>query len=197
MTRLGTIRHSLLLALALALALTLALPQTTARGDEGHAHSPSDQQPIIEQMRQMHEGHDHGHDFEIMDHMEADEMRRLMAFMTDVGLALPPMDSRRGRQLFLNSGCVVCHSVNGVGGAIGPSLNAADMPRPMNAFEFAARMWRGAPAMAQMQQDLLGEIIALDGQDLADLIAFAHDETEQTAVDATQIPERYRALILQ
>jgi hypothetical protein len=66
----------------------------------------------------------------------------------------------------------------------------------MNAFEFAARMWRGAPAMAQMQEDLLGQVIDLDGQDLADLVAFAHDETEQHQLTAEQIPARYRELIL-
>jgi mono/diheme cytochrome c family protein len=107
------------------------------------------------------------------------------------------MDSHRGRELFLKKGCVICHSVNNVGGAIGPSLNAADMPEPMNAFEFAARMWRGAPAMAQMQQDLLGEFVSLTGQDLADLVAFAHDETEQRKLKNERIPKPYRELIVQ
>ena len=141
MTISETRRYSLLLGVVLA----LALPQPAARSDEGHAHGPTDQQDMIEQMRQMHEGHEHGHDFEAMEQMTPEEMRRVMALMTDIGLAIPPMDSHRGRQLFLERGCVVCHAVNDVGGVVGPSLNAADMPRPMNAFEFAARMWRGAP----------------------------------------------------
>jgi len=108
---------------------------------------------------------------------------------------LPPMDSEHGREVFLDKGCIVCHSVNGVGGEIGPSLNAADMPQPMNAFEFAARMWRGAPVMAEMQQDLLGEMINLTGQDLADIVAFTHDEVEQAELSSSQIPDKYRDLI--
>jgi mono/diheme cytochrome c family protein len=115
--------------------------------------------------------------------------------MHEIGVAMPPMDAQRGRHIFVEKGCVACHSVNGVGGDLGPSLNAADMPRPMNTFEFAARMWRGARAMTELQEDLLGEVISLDGQDLADLIAFAHDEAEQAKLTEDQIPERFHSLI--
>ena len=34
----------------------------------------------------------------------------------------------------------------------------------MNSFEFVARMWRGARAMTELQEELLGEVISLDGQ---------------------------------
>jgi mono/diheme cytochrome c family protein len=107
------------------------------------------------------------------------------------------MDSGRGRVLFLEKGCVACHAVNGVGGDVGPTLDAADLPEPMNVFEFAARMWRGAAAMTAMQEAQFGEVVALDGQELADIIAFAHDETEQSKLTAEQIPERYRDALAQ
>jgi cytochrome c551/c552 len=191
-------RHlSTLCAFVLGVALAAGLPSSPARGDEGHGHGAVDQKEMLEMMKKMHGGHDHGHDFEAMEAVSAEDMGRVMGLMMEIGLALPPMDSHRGRELFLEKGCVVCHAVNKVGGAVGPSLNAADMPQPMNAFEFAARMLRGAPAMAQMQQDLLGQVINLDGQDLADLVAFAHDEAEQHELTAEQIPARYRELILQ
>lgn len=48
------------------------------------------------------------------------------------------------------------------------------------------------PAMVAMQQDFLGQVISLSGQDLADLVAFAHDEAE---LEVEQIPEGYRELI--
>lgn len=176
---------------SLALLVSAPLPLV---GDEGHEEP--DQQEMLERMKQMHKEHQHGHDFEAMEHMSPADMRRMMATMMDIGLALPPMDSHRGRELFLQKGCVVCHAVNGVGGAVGPALNAADMPEPMNAFEFAARMWRGAPAMVQMQQDMLGDVIELSGQDLADLVAFAHDEAEQRELEPDQIPARYRDLVV-
>jgi len=128
---------------------------------------------------------------------ETDDARRMETLMMDVGLVLLPMDSRRGRELFVDKGCVVCHSVNGVGGTVGPALNAAGMPKPMNTLEFAARMWRGAVEMIQLQQDVLGQQIDLSGQDLADLIAFAHDESEQKRLTEDQVPEHLRDLILE
>lgn len=176
----------------LGVALLMGAPPSSW-SDEGH---DDDRQDTLEQMKKMHKEHEHGHDFEAMEHVSPADMQRMMAAMMDIGLALPPMDSHRGRALFLEKGCVVCHAVNGVGGAVGPSLNAADMPEPMNAFDFAARMWRGAPAMVQMQEDMLGEVVALSGQDLADLIAFAHDEAEQRELEAEQIPTQYRDLVV-
>lgn len=171
----------------LILGAALALP---ALADEGHGKAS-----MAEQMREAHAEHEHGHDFEAMEHMSPEEMDRMMAAMADLGLAMPPMDSAHGRELFVERGCIVCHQVNGVGGAIGPALDASDMPKPMNAFDFAARMWRGAPAMTQMQEALLGETIELSGQELADIIAFAHDEAEQKTLSADAIPERFRDLI--
>jgi mono/diheme cytochrome c family protein len=149
----------------------------------------------LDELRKLHQGHAHGHDFESMQEMSPEQQARVMALMHEIGVAMPPMDSRHGRQLFLEKGCVACHAVNGVGGDLGPDLDAADMPRPMNAFEFAARMWRGAPAMAALQQDLLGEVVSLEGQDLADLVAFAHDAEEQSHLTDDQVPERFRKII--
>jgi mono/diheme cytochrome c family protein len=181
--------------LTLAFTLVAGVALSSAWADAGHSEGPAEHQETLEQLKETHSKHEHGHDFEAMEEVSAEDTQRLMGLMADIGLALPPLDSHRGRELFVNKGCVVCHVVNGVGGEIGPSLNAKDLPQPMNAFEFAARMWRGAPAMAQMQEDLLGEVISLSGQDLADLIAFAHDELEQNQLKADQIPERLRKLI--
>ncbi|MHA1564393.1 MAG: c-type cytochrome [Alphaproteobacteria bacterium] len=182
----------------LALTAAIALPAYQAFGAAGHAEGdPPHQVERLEQMQEQHRKHEHGHDFEAMEEVSAADMERVMGLMMDVGLALPPMDGERGRDVFLNKGCVVCHAVNDVGGLLGPSLNAADMPQPMNAFEFSARMWRGAPAMAELQADVLGEIITLDGQELADLVAFAHDEAAQATLTTDQIPERFRDLIIE
>jgi hypothetical protein len=157
----------------------------------GHGHMPRN----LDEMREMHRGHDHGHDFEAMERMTPDERARVMALMHEIGVAMPPIDPARGRKVFVEKGCVACHSVNGVGGDIGPSLDEAEMPRPMNAFEFAARMWRGAGPMVALQEDMFGETIELNGQDLADLVAFAHDAEEQAKLAEDQIPERVRAVM--
>lgn len=161
--------------------------------DDGH-DNPS---TMIESMREQHRSHVHGHDFEAMEEMRPEQMALVMELMRGVGLVLPPMDPVRGRELFVETGCVACHSVNGVGGDIGPAMDAAEMPSPMNVFEFAARMWRGAAAMTVMQEEELGGVIDLTGQDLADLIAFAHDDEEQKKLTADQIPERFREMLAQ
>lgn len=104
------------------------------------------------------------------------------------GLVLPIMNPSRGRALFASKGGVACHSINGVGGEGAPALDASTMPMIMNPFSFAARMWRGAEAMILLQQDLFGQQIELTGQELFDIIAFAHDESEQKLFSEADIP---------
>ena len=98
-------------------------------------------------------------------------------------MALPNYDATRGRELFVTKGCVVCHAVNDVGGdAIrdlggdtAPPLDASRMPIRMDPFIFFARMWRGAQTMIALQEQRLGYQIALDGAELADIMAFIYD----------------------
>jgi len=181
--------------LASCAAISMVFAQSTiAYSDDDHGAS-SHGAVVIEHMREMHEGHEHAHDFEAIEAMSPEERERVIDAMLDIGLGVPPLDSHRGRELFLEKGCIVCHQVNGVGGEVGPPLDAADMPSPMNAFEFAARMWRGAGAMIEMQQELFGDQIELSGQDLADLVAFAHDVSEQREITAESVPEKFRSLI--
>lgn len=115
--------------------------------------------------------------------------------MMSEGLLMPMMSPARGRKLFASKGCVVCHSVNGVGGGGAPALDADNMKRPMNPFAFAAKMWRGAEAMIYLQREELGEQIELTGQELADIIAFGHDRGEQAKFSKADIPPRIRAVM--
>lgn len=181
--------------MALVFSLVFAAASNGVHADAGHSSEGTDdhgETSAIEDLRESHQAHEHGHDFEAIEEMSPEQADRMFELLRDVGLALPPMDAGRGRALFVNKGCVICHSVNGVGAEIGPSLDAADMPSPMNVFEFAARMWRGASAMAAMQEYELGGVIGLTGQELADLIAFAHDAEEQAKLTESQIPEEFR-----
>ncbi len=111
------------------------------------------------------------------------------AAMAGPGLLMPEFDATRGRALFASKGCVVCHSVNGVGGEDAPALDYDPTGGPMDPFEFAAKMWRGAAPMIYMQQDELGDQIELNGAELAAIIAFAHDEEEQKLFSAYDIPD--------
>lgn len=180
-----------LMSLLASLALTAS---SYAHGEEEHA-KPEEDNTQLDEMIEMHKGHHHEHDFEAIQALPPEEMQQVLHAMRDIGLAVPPMHAQRGRELFVSKGCVVCHQVNGVGGQIGPSFDAGEMPSTMHAFEFAARMWRGAGAMIEMQKEMLGGQIDLTGQELLDLIAFAHDEAEQKKLSESDIPPEYRKLI--
>lgn len=105
------------------------------------------------------------------------------------GQVLPHVDPAVGRQLFASKGCAVCHSVDGVGGEDAPMLDANLVDTPMNPFEFAAKMWRGAPAMVAMQEDEVGGQIEFTGAELANIIAFVRAPAEQAKFTKADIPE--------
>ena len=105
---------------------------------------------------------------------------------------VPFGSSERGRALFTGKGCVVCHSVNGVGGKAGPALDA-DPSRPdLDPFAFAARMWRGAPLMTVLQEMEMGYQIDFTGDELADIARFLHDAEAQRDFDESDVPELIR-----
>lgn len=118
-----------------------------------------------------------------------------MGEMMSSGLMLPSMDADRGRVLFAEKGCVVCHSVNGVGGVDAPMLDAEFMDEVMNPFDFAARMWRGAGAMVMLQEEEMGGQIELTGQELGDIIAFVHDAQAQAMFSESDIPEEIEEMM--
>jgi cytochrome c len=101
-------------------------------------------------------------------------------------------DSQRGKALFTGKGCVVCHSINGVGGKAGPALDADPSQPQLDVFDFAARMWRGASTMIVLQEMELGYQIDLTGQELADLARFIHDAEAQHQFSEADVPELIR-----
>jgi mono/diheme cytochrome c family protein len=115
--------------------------------------------------------------------------------MMSPGMMMPSMDAANGRKLFAAKGCVVCHAVNGIGGEDAAALDASTMPGMTNPFDFVANMWRGAPAMIDMQREELGEQIQFTGQELADIIAFLHHEQEQKKFSDADIPPNIKAVM--
>jgi len=118
----------------------------------------------------------------------SENMMNGMNDMMSGGLVIPEMNAAKGRKLFASKGCVACHSINGVGGEDAPPLDAEYMDRPMNPFDFAAKMWRGAEAMVMLQREELGDVIELTGDDLANIIAFVHDPDQQATFSKDDIP---------
>ncbi len=104
-------------------------------------------------------------------------------------IVVPLPDAERGRFLFVSKGCVVCHSVNGVGGTAGPALDAPAGTNTIEPLEFAARMWRGAVAMTVLQSTEFGYQIDMTGDEIADLAAFAASPDVQADFSEEDIPE--------
>jgi mono/diheme cytochrome c family protein len=105
-------------------------------------------------------------------------------------------DAALGRALFVQKGCVICHSVNGTGGKAAPPLDVADPLVRADPLDFSARMWRGAPAMVEFQSVELGYVIDLSADDIAHLAAFNASRAEQALFDSAQIPGPMRDSLL-
>ncbi len=101
-------------------------------------------------------------------------------------------DAAAGRNLFVEKGCVICHAVNGVGGKAAPALDAQTERDAIDPVAFAARMWRGAPAMVELQGLELGYTIWLTGDEINNLAAFAADAGEQKKLTAESVPAELR-----
>lgn len=111
------------------------------------------------------------------------------------GLILPESNSENGRALFVSKACVVCHSINEVGGENAAPLDAASMDETGNPFEFFARMWLGMKPMIEMQEELMGEQVELTAQELGDIVAFIHDAEQQATFSAAEIPDKIEDLM--
>lgn len=110
-------------------------------------------------------------------------------------MRMPEMNSAKGRTLFVSKGCVACHSINNIGGHDAAKLDADTMEPMMNPFDFAAKMWRMAPAMIAAQEDELGEQILFTGDELSDIIAFVHDPEEQKKFTEDDLTPEARRMI--
>ncbi|WP_254870162.1 c-type cytochrome [Thalassospira sp. HF15] len=105
------------------------------------------------------------------------------------------MDAERGKTLFAERGCVICHSVNNVGSDVATSLDASNMNIAREPFEFFARMWRGAPKMLALQNADLGYQIDFSGQDIADIFAFVQNREIQEGFTEDDLPDHIKEII--
>ncbi|MEE8189880.1 MAG: c-type cytochrome, partial [Kiloniellales bacterium] len=110
-------------------------------------------------------------------------------------MRMPSMNPERGRKLFVSKGCVACHAINGVGGHDATALDAHTMQPMMNPFEFAAKMWAMAPAMIYAQEEALGAQILFTGDELADIVAFVHNDEAQHSFGEGDLTARARKMM--
>ena len=77
----------------------------------------------------------------------------------------------------------------GVGGKAAPIFDADKNVTFVNVLDFVARMWRGAPAMLELQTVELGYQIEFDSDEIADLAGFAMDASAQASFFVDEVPE--------
>jgi hypothetical protein len=113
-----------------------------------------------------------------------------------VRLVVPMMDPAKGKRLFVERGCVLCHSVNKVGGLAGPPLDATDGGRYVDLLDFMARMWRGSFAMIELQGMELGYQLDFTGDELGHIAAFLADGAAQERFGEQDVPDLIRDMFI-
>ncbi len=103
----------------------------------------------------------------------------LIAFLYTLDYFEAPGDADRGKQLFADKRCIVCHQVGGAGGAVGPNLGAEQFVAPI---EFATAMWNHGPEMAEAMRANGIDRPRFNRAELADLIAFLEAESSHLPV---------------
>jgi len=111
-------------------------------------------------------------------------------------VAFPVIDPVEGQKLFVTEGCVICHSVNGIGGKAGPTLDAEDGNNVIDVFEFTARMWAGAFAMVELQSQELGYQFDLTGEEMAHIAGFVYDRKQQLLFKESDVPDLIRDMFI-
>lgn len=105
------------------------------------------------------------------------ELRDVVAFVTGdrssllrAPLVVMPGESGRGHRVFVDKGCIACHSVRGAGGSVGPDFGR-DV-RYDTVLDFAAALWNKGPQMVQVMRRQGVDPPPVAAQEMADLVAF-------------------------
>ena len=102
--------------------------------------------------------------------LTAEEAGHLLSFLYTRSYFDPPGNPDAGRRLFAGKSCIVCHSVGGAGGVIGPPLDfARDLASPIH---LAAAMWNHGPQMAEAMKARRVERPVFSAGELRDLVAY-------------------------
>ena len=102
--------------------------------------------------------------------LSAPETGDIAAFLFTLGYFDPPGNAEAGRRLFTAKRCVACHQLGGVGGVVGPNLDA--LAQAGSPIFVGAAMWNHGPAMTATMRARKLERPTFTEQELRDLLAY-------------------------
>jgi mono/diheme cytochrome c family protein len=102
--------------------------------------------------------------------LTAKEAGDLVGFLYTLNYFDPPGNADAGKRLFSEKHCVVCHTVRGVGGVVGPNLDHLQQFR--SPIFVASAMWNHGPQMAEKMKERGIERPTFTAKELRDLIAY-------------------------
>jgi mono/diheme cytochrome c family protein len=107
------------------------------------------------------------------------ELQSLIAFIKSASavgeqqpLYLLPGRPDQGQRLFVQKGCIECHSVKGRGGQVGGEL--AQRAVRLSMVQFAANMWNKAPAMTKEMARRKIPLPQLNAGEMADIVGYLY-----------------------
>jgi cytochrome c2 len=107
-------------------------------------------------------------------HFTPEDMANLFAYLYVTCYDDESGDPARGRQMFNQKGCILCHSIDDTGGTVGPSLR--DIGPVVTPIFWAQTMWNHAPAMEIHMRELKIPWPRFEGEEMTDLLAFVRQE---------------------
>jgi len=132
---------------------------------------------------------------------QGDEMIDLLAFLQTGGRNskqekryLEPGSPNRGKKLFVDKGCLKCHSIRGQGERIGPDLGKATSDQGRSMPELAGQLWNHGPAMWKKMQEKGAKFIKFSEGEMADLVAYLY---LVNYFDKASAPERGKKLFIE
>lgn len=111
--------------------------------------------------------------------LTAQEAGDLAAFLYTLNYFDRPGRPAAGKQLFADKQCVVCHSVGGAGGSVGPSLDQLTVFA--SPIALAAAMWNHAPRMSEAMEARKLPRPQFKSGELLDLIAYINAAAPRAA----------------
>jgi mono/diheme cytochrome c family protein len=94
----------------------------------------------------------------------------LVGFLYSLNYFDPPGSADAGKRVFAEKRCIICHTVRGAGGVIGPNLDHLQQFR--SPIFVATAMWNHGPQMAEKMKERGIDRPTFSGKELRDLVAY-------------------------